>query len=1481
MATRMFGQYEATSEIGRTALGRVWRATGPGSKDATFAAKLLDCGVLSFVADDSAVRARLDAFMEAAAVQSKAASIADSGWAPVHATGRGEDSAFLVTDLLPLNVARLVEGRAAARGHVLVTVITGIVHALKSIRGSQGRGHGNLRPTNVFFDRAGDLPQARIVLTDPRPTAELDADRGEVADFRAIGQIIHQLVTHEQFEALGGWPVPPGPAWSRLGNIGDGWRELCSELLDPDLKPGAMTLDRLAERAAALTPPPRPVLRYVALAVGVVAILVGAWMAWSNRPWKPLDWDDSLWSEVCDNSDWYAALVEGTLVGDVDERAKRFEAKLQGGEQRKRLLGDDLAALAGDPALADRIEAFVLAFAAGDMDQAAWDRFALMYPEVAIEDSKRALGAYGDERTRPTWMLGHARRFAPAVKKSWTTEEFGVFRTERPAVSGGSLTQAAYGLRIARFMQRELQGIVEAHQASLRESVQALVASGPPAPKAGAEVQANVEQGALWRTSTEPVDVRVRSLADAGRNAAQLVSAWNGIQQGIATILPPGDAGPSAPDAVAKGLLDSVRADVARADESGGLVPVLSTLEAWSSGIGAIAPVIAASRKEIDWEALESRDGAAEIYANARAATLTPATLAGWSELVTDQSYWLVTEARPTLALEPELAGAADAMNAIEPVEREFYAQELAAIDERITKARGEAEAVGALRWIRRNRDPILAEVARLKQDALAVRQDAQGLVGAIAASAEEQSKRWISEDPASLTSVVALREHWARERTRIAARVGPAAGGTHGQLRAVLRNLRGVLFFEEDIRSGEVRAEGWSRSIEKWGSTPDSLPASWDQNAWETALQDQRERLASRLLASIRNWNADEPLARWAGADEASSDAREAWAGAEAWLERSSALALDLQRAEKLRDAWYGHDEQPATGGDTISQTIARWRADPDFALAMQAGARVIEDADRLAAVVQEPRSDLVRLAGAGDGPTWLRFAAWRALGDARVTPRWPAGDKELALEIQSRATIIADGARIPNEPRRSVILAEVEGAGPPRWSHALVAGGPEQLQSIMDRRGELGVADGAPGLTPEAAINLAMYEFATTVRRVEDEARVMSMGAALVARVRPLLGSIEPSAAAPIARSIDGIDAIAGGRDTRKTLKEILAENGPGINDKWVVVATEGTGPDGQAAPEVIRYQGPNQHTLTFVRADIDDPEPVYFATEEVSIGLVQAIAGSVQGGLSRFRAWSKLEALEDRRGVFTWRLQGRRIAPWIPSTGWWNDSNVSAADSFPEGMEPPPPPTTETPVNWIEPEAAEQVAAVVGCRLPTSAEWRLALAKERAIASDGPGANLRDPTFSRFTEHVARLRQTQALLVFPHAKGAYDPGNIESAPAASATATEDGTIWFEPQSHPNRGETFRHLIGNVGEFVDDAPGERGGYGVVGGSAMSISSDPETTKPIRTRAAFSDVGFRLVFQAKDLKPAMWAAMLKEFGPAPPYIFGSPAGVR
>ncbi|MBX3362808.1 MAG: hypothetical protein KF705_15400 [Phycisphaeraceae bacterium] len=106
---RTFGSYEATREIARTAFGQVWLARMIGETEERYAVKVIDCGDLSYVADDEIVSARLAAFLEAAKVQ----GAAGEGWAGVHQSGRLSDSAYVVMDALPLSLTRLVEAASA------------------------------------------------------------------------------------------------------------------------------------------------------------------------------------------------------------------------------------------------------------------------------------------------------------------------------------------------------------------------------------------------------------------------------------------------------------------------------------------------------------------------------------------------------------------------------------------------------------------------------------------------------------------------------------------------------------------------------------------------------------------------------------------------------------------------------------------------------------------------------------------------------------------------------------------------------------------------------------------------------------------------------------------------------------------------------------------------------------------------------------------------------------------------------------------------------------------------------------------------------------------------------------------------------------------------------------------------------------------------------------------------------------------------
>jgi len=265
---------------------------------------------------------------------------------------------------------------------------------------------------------------------------------------------------------------------------------------------------------------------------------------------------------------------------------------------------------------------------------------------------------------------------------------------------------------------------------------------------------------------------------------------------------------------------------------------------------------------------------------------------------------------------------------------------------------------------------------------------------------------------------------------------------------------------------------------------------------------------------------------------------------------------------------------------------------------------------------------------------------------------------------------------------------------------------------------------------------------------------------------------------------------------------------------------------------------------------------------------------------------KAWKAIEGMVEERpegpSVWEWATGegGRRMR----RAGRWLEG-FAYAPGIPRSS-----PAGNHPMQQVSPAAAIYFAWLLGCRLPTAAEWRAAM----KAAGQEPKANLRDRTWAK--EH-AFLRKALAAgrkpTLWPDA-GIFWPMDVpgKSGPAAEAvTDGDDGTLWFAPVGS---GEKFSHLVGNVAEFVfemsaaeqaklakqvDSFPPEVGGpflravlaealkknpalVQVVGGSALSA---PEVwdgkarpfDKPLPVgfrrggRGGYSDVGFRLAFTA------------------------------
>ncbi len=134
----------------------------------------------------------------------------------------------------------------------------GVLRGLEELRDGARRPHGNLKPSNILLATRGkDATDAQVALCDPASTAIALKD-GEATDRNRLGQLIHQLVTHE---APADGLILASPAWGAMGPQGAGWQELCEWLLGSG-EPGS-TIDwrEIEAHVMALAPSDRPLRR--------------------------------------------------------------------------------------------------------------------------------------------------------------------------------------------------------------------------------------------------------------------------------------------------------------------------------------------------------------------------------------------------------------------------------------------------------------------------------------------------------------------------------------------------------------------------------------------------------------------------------------------------------------------------------------------------------------------------------------------------------------------------------------------------------------------------------------------------------------------------------------------------------------------------------------------------------------------------------------------------------------------------------------------------------------------------------------------------------------------------------------------------------------------------------------------------------------------------------------------------------------------
>lgn len=734
--------------------------------------------------------------------------------------------------------------------------------------------------------------------------------------------------------------------------------------------------------------------------------------------------------------------------------------------------------------------------------------------------------------------------------------------------------------------------------------------------------------------------------------------------------------------------------------------------------------------------------------------------------------------------------------------------------------------------------------------------------------------------------STAVAKESLLREMQQAEAQAGDASREIDAQLGESAGRVSAWL--ADQSAKPPVRNEAMKRS---WQAAIKNIPAreGWSAARAKVSTLEGALKSAERAFESLPAVNVPAELASTSGAvqlllqtrsDEAATAAADAAASGDG--PRALKAAQDLSQ-------WR------TSAAEVLAGVAALERSMNAGSLDAQAG----ESLDRLrqAPAFQSLASSV--------GPVLQRAQAVRTIADSR--------------DVGTLVSAIADAKRDTSRARAAEVSAALEGLSAAPWSGsaddaakvvaAVRTDAPEVIAKIapgagQDRlKAQLGTT--AASVWKRAASSLAasadgralITKMATDLSVPASEranlapwvrfnlARAELEAAAASAQGKPAsesAGTLRNAAKSFVAEAAS-LGTVAAAAPMAEVLKP-LAEKGGDVD-----FSTLGPGAAGwrleAADPDrpVFVKDGPGgQRRIPFVKTEGAGEMAGFVSATEVSVGLfISTINDAAKWDVARSILAQYDPTVGDRRqGPRVWEWGDRATPPMAiasegaegnMSKGWLRSRpGMSGKGYYPPGMSIETP-SAESPMQYVSPRAAILTARLLGCRLPTAGEWA-----EAVKLSDGAGANRRDATWKRVYDHLKPMEGSDPE--WP-AGGAFLPaGSKLVKPAddgAAATAQVDGIVWFAPVSRELSGGNppFKHLVGNVAEFVFNSPealdgltdlsaaglkaaiGKGDSLKVIGGSALSGPTiDPAEPQPVRLSLAedgFSDVGFRLAFSA------------------------------
>ncbi len=434
---------------------------------------------------------------------------------------------------------------------------------------------------------------------------------------------------------------------------------------------------------------------------------------------------------------------------------------------------------------------------------------------------------------------------------------------------------------------------------------------------------------------------------------------------------------------------------------------------------------------------------------------------------------------------------------------------------------------------------------------------------------------------------------------------------------------------------------------------------------------------------------------------------------------------------------------------------------------------------------------------------------------------------------------------------------------------------------------------------LSPQARFNILFYQFSRQSARVKTPQVAQNLSAGMRRLLRQAL--TEPSmralaSNAEVAAFLQGLDGVI-----KANPAQARQPAGPALAG-WKEVKAPG---------HVRVFTSPTgNNTMTFRLMDRNGLKRFYLCTTELSVGeFLDAVNSSnnlIHKPSNSF--YSLIKPNADYYGPHTW-VYHENVGQVQLARHWFTNTNqIYNAPRYPTNMLAKPgghladkaggPPNVNDPVAYLPPGAAVYVAALLGCRLPTTGEWQY------AYKVDGRGnlasAHLAGKTLAAYVAYLNGVNSTRdARLPTPRYWDIYN----YSAPAMAPFLHQYGgssnpVLWFEPVASTTSKNPFIHLVGNVAVYVfnDSAiygkmlktwiknpatlnsaaistlmtPAALKKVLVIGGSSLSPlgTISPATPAVInwhlrRTKRGFADVGIRLAYDPRVLTPQERLAVL------------------